>query len=91
MGECISDDRRAQVPDVHLFRDVRRAVVDDDTLRGRSKRDAEPVVTEHRRQVRRQILGPDREVDETHPCQLGGKADVLDLEVAEQLLCDLPR
>ena len=40
----VADDRRAQVPDVHLLGRVRRRVVDDDRLRCSVGRDPEPIV-----------------------------------------------
>ena len=42
--ERVADDRRAQMPDVHLLRDVRRRVVDDDAFFVDGPRDAEALV-----------------------------------------------
>ena len=42
--ERVADDRRAQMPDVHLLRDVRRRVVDDDAFFVDGARDAEALV-----------------------------------------------
>ena len=43
----VADDRRAEVPDVHLLGDVRRRVVDDDALGMRGAGDAEALVGGH--------------------------------------------
>jgi hypothetical protein len=45
-GECVADDRGAQVPDVHLLGDVGRRVVDHHPLVDERRADAEPGVAE---------------------------------------------
>ncbi len=81
----IADDRRAQVPDVHLLGDVGRRVVDDDALRvgGQSHADA-LVAFQHGKLLLQERL-VERDVDEARagdlerglPGEICGRNDVV--------------
>ncbi len=65
--ERVADDRRAQMADMHLLRDVRRRVVDDDALLVGGERHAETVVACDAQQRALEERGLEREIDETGP------------------------
>ena len=88
--ETVADDGGAQVPDVHLFGNVGRRVVDDDPLRVRCA--AQPVVgiLQHGGGGLREDVGTDPEVDEPRPGDLRGFAQVGDVEPCDYVRRDLP-
>jgi len=77
--EAVTDDRRAQVADVHLLGHVGRRVVDDHALGISHRHDARPRIGELVGYGRSQYVGPDPEVDEARPGHLGGFAQVVQL------------
>ena len=88
--ETVADDGGAQVPDVHLFGNVGRRVVDDDPLRVRGA--AQPVVgvLQHGGGRLGQHVGADPEVDESRPGDLQGLAQVGDVELLDDAGRNLP-
>ena len=81
----VAHDRGAQVADVHRLRDVGRGVVDHDRLRPGGGRDAEPGVGQQGGGGVGDPLRAQRQVDETGAADRGRLADVVDVEVADDL------
>ena len=67
----VPDDRRAQMPDVHLLGHVGSRVVDDDPFWARRLSDPEERVGGDLGHERADELGPQRQVDEPRPGQFG--------------------
>ena len=88
--ETVADDGGAQVPDVHLFGNVGRRVVDDDPLRVRCAAQSVVGVLQHRGGCLGQHVGADPEVDEPRPGDLQGFAQVGDVELGCDVRRDLP-
>ena len=70
----VADDRAPQVADVHLLRDVRRAVVDDHAVRVGGAGNAEARVLEESRDALLQPLARRRKLMKPGPATLGGSA-----------------
>ena len=86
----ITDDGGAQVADVHLFRHVRGGVVDDDGLRLRL-RHAQTVGFQGRIYVLRQEGRVEEDIDKARPGDFGFAGDTLQIQVRQDLLCELSR
>ena len=85
----VADDRRAQVADVHLLRDVRPRVVDDDALGPVGARHAELQVGGERARLLLEEALREREVDEPRPRDFDALADVRHVELRDDGLRDL--
>ena len=87
----VTDDRRAQVPDVHLLSDVGRGVLHHHGLRTGRRGESEPGVVEHLRGLGGDPVVAQGEVDEAGPADLGLGAHVRDVQSGGQLAGHLPR
>jgi hypothetical protein len=87
----VPDNGRAQVPDVHLLRDVRGGVVDHDRLRVADRRDAQAVPGRHGADQRGEGLVGQGEVDEPRPGDLHPGAQVGEIGPRHHLRGDLAR
>ena len=90
--ERVADDRRAQVPDVHLLGDVGRRVVDDDRARrggGRRRRGARRPATAVELVGEERVV--EREVDEARAGDLDRAAHLLQHARVDDPLRDLAR
>ena len=87
----VADDRRAQVADVHLLRDVRGRVVDDHRVALRGKRHAEPRVAGERERLALEKVARERDVDEAGARDLDALADALQVELRDDRRGDLAR
>jgi hypothetical protein len=83
--EAVADDRRAEVPDVHLLGHVRAGVVDDDALRERDGVDAPVRVLQQRRGRGREHVGAHAEVDEPRPGDLERLTQVVEVELRDDV------
>src|SRR6185503_5859762 len=89
--ERVADDRRAHVSDVHLLRDVRRRVIDDDAILDPRGRHAEPLVARELGEAaldERRLQG---QIDEPRTGDLDTLADVGEIGRGDDGLRDLPR
>ena len=89
--ERIAHDRRAQVANVHFFRDVRRRVVDDDRLWLIGGRDAKALILVKPSRLGGDPFGLERDVEEARSGNLGRLRDVVKLDVVKNLLGKVPR
>jgi hypothetical protein len=89
--ERVADDRRAQMADVHLLRDVRRGVIDDDAILDGRERHAEALVAGNRLEAALEERRLQREVEEARPCDLDALANVGEVGRGDDGLRDLPR
>ena len=90
-AERVADDRRAEVTHVHLFRDVRGRVVDNDLVAALRDRHAEPPVARERAHFLGEEIGSQREVDEPGAGDLDPLANALEVELRDYGFGDLAR
>ena len=89
--QAVSNHGRAQIPDMHLFRDVGRGVVDHRNLRVRDLCDAQVRVGELVGHRLGQHLSSQPEVDEAGPRDLGRLAEVGNLQPGRDVRSNLTR
>ena len=81
----VANNRRAQVPNVHLLGDIWRGVLDDDVLRASQRRNPQPLVGKQQIRLARYPVVTQDEVDEARAADLGGDAEVGHVELFGQL------
>ena len=64
-GECIADNRRSDMTDMHGFGDIRGGEINDNRFRVFSYSDAQTRITEHRKERLREERWAHAEIDET--------------------------
>src|SRR5438552_7145625 len=82
----VAEDGAADVADMHRLGDVRRAEVDYDPARSFGARNAEPVVLQKLRRLRRESPRAQREVDEPSASNCRWLAPVGDIEMFDNFL-----
>ena len=89
--ESVADDRGAYVAHVHLLRDVRRGVVDNDAIDPCGPRHAKPFVGRARRDALLEYCGLQREVDEARARDLDAVAQRTEIGRGDDRCRDLAR
>jgi len=88
--ERIADDRRTQVPDMHLLGDIDAAHVDRDGVRVCGRRDAE-VALVHGDQRGRERLGTQADIDEARTGNIDRLCNGIDVECIDDFLGEVAR
>ncbi len=85
----VADHRGAEVAGVHLLRNVRCGVVDDDLAVRADRMDADAIIRRDHIQLLRQESVVERQVDEARPGDLDAAAHAAEHTGVDHLLCDL--